>query len=391
MEGTTKAQQPHIRFEIEKIIGVSIGTGNMRSYHVQYAPVWVSGMHLVGCEHLIQDFLFSMKGTGGTVDSATPMSSSDKQNSTDHTLSVDDTLLLPCSESYQRTDASVPKLGDNSQDTLEDTTDVNDTFNTTETSDQLSGVVHEERTMVKTEDAVLIYDTDSDESLHEANTMALHQLPPSYIESYSDPFNEYPSSSSYNPQQQYETNRKTYICHHCNLGFSDRTELKRHTRQQHVNEGFPYLPQKKKKVSQKNFPPPQVQPSQEVEAKVMADEVFHGMDAIKQTAVIKILQRERTDRVYLGKDLLDELYDRTELANGSVSGSACKHKLDEIRMNFIKKIIFWSLPAENEEECEIAWHTITSSFDVKCRGIKRYDRVAGMKKSIESTSVFEGL
>ena len=372
-----------------------MGTGNMRSYHVQYAPVWVSGMHLVGCEHLIQEFLFTMKGTTETADTVTQMSFNEQQNTTELTLSVDDNSLLPSSESYQcttNTCESVHKLGDNSQDTLQDTnSNVNDTFNTTGTSDQLSGVVSEERTLVKTEDAVLIYDTDSDESLHEANTMAIHQLPPSYIESYSDPFCEYSSSSSYNPQQQYETNRKTYICHHCNLGFSERTELKRHTRQQHVNEGFPYLPQKKKKVSQKNFPPPQVQPSQEVEAKVMADEVFQAMDAVKQTAVVKILQRERTDRVYLGKDLLDELYDRTELANGSVSGSACKHKLDELRMNFIKKIIFWSLPAENEEECEIAWHTITSSFDVKCRGIKRYDRVAGMKKSIESSPVFEGL
>ena len=44
---------PHIRFEVEKIIGVS-SNGN---YQVQWAPVWVSKFHLVGCEHLIEEFL----------------------------------------------------------------------------------------------------------------------------------------------------------------------------------------------------------------------------------------------------------------------------------------------------------------------------------------------
>merc|ERR1712013_659564 len=44
---------PHLRFEVEKIIGVS-SDGN---YQVQWAPAWVSKFHLVGCEHLIQEFL----------------------------------------------------------------------------------------------------------------------------------------------------------------------------------------------------------------------------------------------------------------------------------------------------------------------------------------------
>ena len=43
---------PHIRFEVEKVIGIS-SDGN---YQVQWAPAWVSKFHLVGCEHLIQEF-----------------------------------------------------------------------------------------------------------------------------------------------------------------------------------------------------------------------------------------------------------------------------------------------------------------------------------------------
>ena len=49
MEGS----RPSVRFEVEKIIGVS-SDGN---YQVQWAPAWVSKFHLVGCEHLIQEFL----------------------------------------------------------------------------------------------------------------------------------------------------------------------------------------------------------------------------------------------------------------------------------------------------------------------------------------------
>ena len=45
--------KPSVRFEVEKIIGVS-SDGN---YQVQWAPAWVSKFHLVGCEHLIQEFL----------------------------------------------------------------------------------------------------------------------------------------------------------------------------------------------------------------------------------------------------------------------------------------------------------------------------------------------
>ena len=48
-----KESAPHIRFEVEKVIGVS-SDGN---YQVQWAPAWVSKFHLVGCEHLIQEFL----------------------------------------------------------------------------------------------------------------------------------------------------------------------------------------------------------------------------------------------------------------------------------------------------------------------------------------------
>ena len=45
--------RPQVCFEVEKVIGVS----SDGSYQVQWAPAWVSKFHLVGCEHLIQEFL----------------------------------------------------------------------------------------------------------------------------------------------------------------------------------------------------------------------------------------------------------------------------------------------------------------------------------------------
>jgi len=48
--------KPHVSFEVEKVIGISF-EGNCRRYQVQWAPVWLSSFHLVGCEHLIQEFL----------------------------------------------------------------------------------------------------------------------------------------------------------------------------------------------------------------------------------------------------------------------------------------------------------------------------------------------
>ena len=44
---------PLVCFKVEKVIGVS-SDGN---YQVQWAPAWVSKFHLVGCEHLIKEFL----------------------------------------------------------------------------------------------------------------------------------------------------------------------------------------------------------------------------------------------------------------------------------------------------------------------------------------------
>lgn len=49
--------RPHAFFEVEKIIGVSNGSGSMTTYQVQWAPTWVCGLSLVGCEHLIEEFL----------------------------------------------------------------------------------------------------------------------------------------------------------------------------------------------------------------------------------------------------------------------------------------------------------------------------------------------
>jgi len=54
MDGSLESG-PRVSFKVEKIIGVS-SDGNLRTYQVQWAPAWVSGYHLVGCEHLIQEF-----------------------------------------------------------------------------------------------------------------------------------------------------------------------------------------------------------------------------------------------------------------------------------------------------------------------------------------------
>ena len=48
---------PRVCFEVEKVIGVS----SDGSYLVQWAPSWVNKFHLVGCEHLIQEFLQQQK------------------------------------------------------------------------------------------------------------------------------------------------------------------------------------------------------------------------------------------------------------------------------------------------------------------------------------------
>jgi len=54
MDGVIKSNpRVSFEFEIEKIIGMT----NDGRYQVQWAPAWVSKFHLVGCEHLIQEFL----------------------------------------------------------------------------------------------------------------------------------------------------------------------------------------------------------------------------------------------------------------------------------------------------------------------------------------------
>merc|ERR1712013_171305 len=49
----TFCSRPLMCFEVEKVIGVS----SDGSYQVQWAPAWVSKFHLVGCEHLIEEFI----------------------------------------------------------------------------------------------------------------------------------------------------------------------------------------------------------------------------------------------------------------------------------------------------------------------------------------------
>ena len=55
--GTATICVPSVCFKVEKIIGVSQGYGNMRTYQVQWSPSWVSSAHLVGCDQLLKEFL----------------------------------------------------------------------------------------------------------------------------------------------------------------------------------------------------------------------------------------------------------------------------------------------------------------------------------------------
>ena len=48
---------PSVCFQVQKIIGVSIGDGNTRNYQVQWAPTWINSANLLGCEHLIDEFV----------------------------------------------------------------------------------------------------------------------------------------------------------------------------------------------------------------------------------------------------------------------------------------------------------------------------------------------
>ena len=58
---STSSKEPSVMFKVQKILGMSLGSGNVRTYQVQWEPVWVSGVHLVGCEHLIHQFLEEQK------------------------------------------------------------------------------------------------------------------------------------------------------------------------------------------------------------------------------------------------------------------------------------------------------------------------------------------
>merc|ERR1711953_781662 len=59
---------PCVCFKGSKIVGVSIGQGNLRNYQVQWEPSWISAMHLVGCEKLIEEFIRGQSGDMKTDD-----------------------------------------------------------------------------------------------------------------------------------------------------------------------------------------------------------------------------------------------------------------------------------------------------------------------------------
>lgn len=57
--------RPSICFDVQRIVGVSKGAGNVINYQVQWAPVWISSAHLVGCDHLIEEFYKMQPGDLG--------------------------------------------------------------------------------------------------------------------------------------------------------------------------------------------------------------------------------------------------------------------------------------------------------------------------------------
>ena len=50
--------RPSVCYEVQKILGVTMDEcSNVTSYRVQWAPAWVTSNHLVGCEHLLHEFM----------------------------------------------------------------------------------------------------------------------------------------------------------------------------------------------------------------------------------------------------------------------------------------------------------------------------------------------
>ena len=103
---------PSVCFQVEKIIGVSVAAGNVRNYQVQWAPTWVSGLHLVGCDDLIASFYSQMSDSGqnDSVDLETPdsypTSTTESENNTvSRTTSSNTTIStqLVCETSHPET------------------------------------------------------------------------------------------------------------------------------------------------------------------------------------------------------------------------------------------------------------------------------------------------
>ena len=61
---------PSVCFVIEKIIDVCEGDGNMKNYKVQWTPTWISSSNLVGCQHLIEEFLQQKRECEGKIETS---------------------------------------------------------------------------------------------------------------------------------------------------------------------------------------------------------------------------------------------------------------------------------------------------------------------------------
>ena len=60
-------------FEVEKVIGIS----SDGSYHVQWAPTWVNKFQLLGCQHLVDEFLRRQQSQGNEPEPETQRETSD--------------------------------------------------------------------------------------------------------------------------------------------------------------------------------------------------------------------------------------------------------------------------------------------------------------------------
>jgi len=149
---------PRVQFEVQKITGISVGSGNVRTYQVQWAPAWVSGLHLVGCEHLIEEFLQNQQGKDSVESdlSMTVECQPRQVEEIDYYQEHNDQLVtssFPAKNSYENESATNSSLDDNGM--------ACDTYNETDSHCNSSAKYEDSRSAVSSMISVPIKIEDS--------------------------------------------------------------------------------------------------------------------------------------------------------------------------------------------------------------------------------------